>query len=104
MLASLILDYSLKYKIKQKCSNSALTSNATNFKILKKKRKGNEKTFNDKLENYNEKFTYAMQSFQATVGTLSNRLNEQTNVVCCLFIFFSLVHIHIVLSFSIVSI
>lgn len=30
----------------------------------------------EKLDNYNEKFTFAMQSFQSTVGNLSTRLTE----------------------------
>lgn len=44
-------------------------------------RKHNEKDFNERLENYNQKFTYAMQSFQSTVGNLSTRLNEQKDLV-----------------------
>ena len=37
-------------------------------------RKQNEKDFNEKLENYNEKFTYAIQSFQATIGNILDLL------------------------------
>jgi hypothetical protein len=35
----------------------------------------------DKLENYNEKFTFAMQSFQSTLGSLGTRMSEQREMV-----------------------
>ena len=43
--------------------------------------------FNEKLENYNEKFTYAIQSFQATIGNISNKVNEQKDLVNITFLF-----------------
>ncbi len=46
-----------------------------------KLRKNNEKNMNEKLENYNEKFTFAMQSFQSTLGSLGTRLSEQREMV-----------------------
>ena len=51
------------------------------FDSVLKYRKTNEKDFNEKLENYNEKFTYAIQSFQATIGSISNKVNEQKDLV-----------------------
>ena len=44
-------------------------------------RKSNEQSFNEKLDNHNEKFTYAMQSFQSSVGNLTNSMNEQKEQV-----------------------
>lgn len=55
--------------------------------VLKYVRKTNEKDFNEKLENYNEKFTYAIQSFQATIGNISNKVNEQKDLVNITFLF-----------------
>jgi hypothetical protein len=46
-----------------------------------KLRKNNEKDMTEKLENYNEKFTFAMQSFQSTLGSLGTRLSEQREMV-----------------------
>ena len=48
---------------------------------LKNNRKQNEKDFTEKLDNYNEKFTYAIQSFQATIGNMSTKLNEHKEQV-----------------------
>lgn len=42
-----------------------------------KLRKTTEQGFNEKIDNHNEKFTYAIQSFQSTVGNLSNTISEQ---------------------------
>ena len=46
-----------------------------------KSRKQKEKDMNERLESYNQKFTYAIQSFQSTVGNLSNRLNDHKDTV-----------------------
>lgn len=46
-----------------------------------KLRKTNEKDLNEKLENYNEKFTFAIQSFQSNLGNLGNRMSEQREMV-----------------------
>lgn len=52
-----------------------------------KLRKQTDKDFDERLQNYNEKFTYAMQSFQSTIGSLGARLNEQKELVSIAFIF-----------------
>lgn len=46
-----------------------------------KSRKHNEKDFGERLENHNQKFTYAMQSFQSTLGNLSQRISDQKETV-----------------------
>jgi hypothetical protein len=51
------------------------------FIIILLKRKNSEKDLTEKLENYNEKFTFAMQSFQSSLGSLGTRMSEQRDTV-----------------------
>ena len=46
-----------------------------------KLRKQTDANFDERLKNYDEKFTYAMSSFQAALGSLSNKLIEQKETV-----------------------
>ncbi len=46
-----------------------------------KLRKQTDANFDDRLQNYDEKFTYAMSSFQAALGSLGNKVVEQKETV-----------------------
>lgn len=46
-----------------------------------KLRKQRDKDFEDRLQSYNDKFMYSISSFQATIGSLGQRLNEQKDTV-----------------------
>ena len=47
-----------------------------------KLRKQTDANFDERLQNYDEKFTYAMSSFQAALGSLGNKLVDQKETVC----------------------
>ena len=40
-----------------------------------------DKEYEDKLDNINEKFTYAMQTFQTNLGNMTSKINEQSLLV-----------------------
>lgn len=44
-----------------------------------------DKEYEDKLDNINEKFTYAMQAFQTNLGNMTSKINEQSLLVSLLF-------------------
>lgn len=47
-----------------------------------KLRKQTDANFDERLQNYDEKYTYAMSSFQAALGSMGNKLIEQKETVC----------------------
>jgi len=46
-----------------------------------KLRKQSDQEFDDRLQSYNEKFTYAMSSFQSVLGNFNAKLVEQKELV-----------------------